>query len=35
MTRRPNKALEPTQVGAFSSAIAIHVYLSRVAQRGR
>jgi hypothetical protein len=31
----PNKALEPTGVGAFSFAIAIHVQVSRVAQLGR
>jgi uncharacterized protein YegJ (DUF2314 family) len=32
MSSAPNKALEPTRVGAFGSAIAVHVYLSRVAQ---
>jgi len=31
----PNKALEPTRVGALSSAVAVHVHLSRVAQLGR
>ena len=30
-----NKALEPTRVGALSSAVADHVQLSRVAQLGR
>jgi hypothetical protein len=30
-----NRTLEPTRVGAFSSAVAVHVYLSRVAQLGR
>lgn len=29
-----NKTLEPIRVGAFSSAIAVHVLLSRVAQLG-
>jgi hypothetical protein len=31
----PNKTLEPTRVGAFSSAIAVLVFWSRVAQLGR
>lgn len=30
-----NKALEPTRVGALSSAFAVHVFWSRVAQLGR
>jgi len=30
-----NKTLEPTRVGALSSAFAVHVQLSRVAQLGR
>jgi hypothetical protein len=30
-----NKTLEPTRVGALSSAVAVHVHLSRVAQLGR
>jgi len=28
----PNKTLEPTRVGALSSAVAVHVFWSRVAQ---
>ena len=31
----PNKALEPTRVGALSSAVTVHVSLFRVAQLGR
>ena len=31
-TMRPNKTLEPTRVGAFSSAVAGDTYWSRVAQ---
>ena len=31
----PNKTLEPTRVDAFSSAIAVLVFWSRVAQLGR
>ena len=31
----PNKSLEPTGVGAFSSAVAVLVFWSRVAQLGR
>jgi hypothetical protein len=30
-----NKTLQPTRVGAFSSAFAVHVHLSRVAELGR
>ena len=33
-TERP-KTLEPTRVGAFCSAVAVHVFWSRVAQLGR
>ena len=35
MHRASNKTLEPTRVGAFSSAVAVHVFWSRVAQLGR
>jgi len=31
----PNQALEPTRVGAFSSAAAVHASQPRVAQLGR
>jgi len=31
----PNKSLEPTRVGALSSAIAVRVFWSRVAQLWR
>ena len=31
----PNQALELTRVGAFSSAFAVHIHLSRVAQLHR
>lgn len=33
--RETPKTLKPTRIGAFSSAVAVHVSLSRVAPLGR